>query len=546
MIVNVFGLSINLFLYFIGRCSADIRGNYAAKRMKLENKNKNLLQKNSLPHSKNEEIKTNINKPKKFFKSRSTLSPNEHINVSELPSVSSLQLKGLNEDNKQSSELLRTPKKNFDNNVESVESIEGSCRDEGKPPIVLRICKGTARLVCSEESDSESYHISTHLPVTKISSERKILSQNPKLESKTSDITSCKSPTPTIAHSLDVSEMRTTRSRAKSLRLDVTLSKETSISNNPNSSLSLTLRKSIIDSNSSFVSRYDIVKTDCTSKSSNKTSESSKDNQSLPSTTQELIDILSNDVESVQSKSKQENFDIKEDSNYNSRECSNLNSTRTSGSGNLDIISSPIPSTYKENTVHIEQHIKEAQFCKINSLVINRTSKDINNVDQDWFSSSDDSECANNNLQAEHQSDSQCIISNTDLLASTTNKMDEKPIVTKKGSIFKTRSTGTTDGNKRRALYKHKWCDNDKESKSASVDNDGINAPSTSCTTKTHTGTVTFEEELKNPCLTRVVTYPEAGIDLSDDLENGVTSIRCGKKVKEVSNFNVTNFSKNF
>ena len=153
-------------------------------------------------------------------------------------------------------------------------------------------------------------------------------------------------------------------------------------------------------------------------------------------------------------------------------------------------------------------------------------------VDQDWFSSSD-SEGASGNAESEiplHVTSTVSELQTSD--PPSTSISSTKPAA-KKGSIFKSRSTGATNGNKRRALYKHKWCDSDKESTATDTPNTGNSTPTTASGSSS-AGPVAYEEEFEPSQLTRVVTYPTTDVDFEDEAD-AVTSIRCGKKVKGVS-----------
>ncbi|XP_011505377.1 PREDICTED: protein wings apart-like isoform X2 [Ceratosolen solmsi marchali] len=479
-----------------GRRSIDGRNNYGTKRAKLDYGNQNADEKDIFSYNLNEESNLDVNKPKKFFKSRIITSTLE----------------------------------------ESRSVVEASYRDEGKPPIVLRICKGTARLVCSEEADHENYRILTTSPDPKIIINQKVNSQYSKPDIKPNRVTNCESPIITSVCTLDKSEMRTTRSRSKNLRLDVSPSTVNSLINSQNSGLSLTLRKSVTDANNTLVSHYDIVKTECTSTCSNKVNENLVNHdQLLPTTTQELIDILSNDVDHTQNKSFIDNkiiTKIEQETNYE-KDHLVKDTTQKIAFKNLEINSlDDVNKNEQKVNIETEQHIKHGS-CKSDSLVINKDTKNaVKALEQDSYSSSDESESASGNLQSEIQSESPCVLSNSESSIISTKNINSKPTVIKKGSIFKTRSTGSTNGNKRRALYKHKWCDSDKELKSVNNDNSRINTPSTSCATLNDPNLVAFDEEFENASLTRIVTYPETGVDLSVDIESAVTSIRCGKKVK--------------
>jgi hypothetical protein len=437
---------------------------------------------------------------------------------------------------------LNDKSENIKKSERSLDSIvEASYRDEGKPPIVLRICKGTARLVCSEETDNENYRILTTSADPKIIFNQKISSQCTKSDNKIDRSTNRESPiTTSVYPQLDKSEMRTTRSRSKNLRLDVSPSTVSSLINSQNSGLSLTLRKSVTDANNTLVSHYDIVKTECTSICSNRVNEKiMKHDQMLPTTTQELIDILSSDIEHTQNKLTKEDkatIKIEQKGNYKIEEHSDKDIIKKIAFKGLEINSdNNLNSNVQKTIVEVEENVKHSP-CNINSSVMKKDNKNIvKPLEHDSYSSSDESESTNSNLQSELQSEPPCILPDTESSTILAKNINSKPVLIKKGSIFKTRSTGTTNSNKRRALYKHKWCDSDKELKSISNDNNRINIPSTSCAKLNESNVVAFDEEFENSSLTRIVTYPETGIDLSVDIETAVTSIRCGKKVKGVS-----------
>lgn len=186
-----------------------------------------------------------------------------------------------------------------------------NAREEPKPPIVLRICKGTARLVSTDLDyvEPETYRISSPISsLTKLSLSRtKEKSSDAKLEPKSLRSLPPPSPPPpqqqlpevtTVSISLEDSETRrTTRSRAKHLHLDVAsappAAPPTPVPQSPQGGLSLTLRKSTTDSNNTLISHYDIVKTEGESKPEPIV----PIDQPVPTSTQELLDILNSDPE---------------------------------------------------------------------------------------------------------------------------------------------------------------------------------------------------------------------------------------------------------
>jgi hypothetical protein len=108
---------------------------------------------------------------------------------------------------------------------------------------------------------------------------------------------------------------------------------------------------------------------------------------------------------------------------------------------------------------------------------------------------------------------------------------------TKKGSIFKSRSLLSDGSKKRLALYKHKWVDDKDGTGGGSQPGAGMSASGALSSSQPSGGTGTYsdmEEEFEPAKLTRVVTWPAAGADHGDDAE-AVTSIKCNKKAKGVS-----------
>lgn len=480
----------------------------------------------------------------------------------------------------QAVKVSQTPVKKV---VESLDSTDIPNREENKPPIVLRICKGTARLVCgdvhqdTQEPEPDTYRISTPLASpSKVDVERKTFNTETSLKSDHRSLrTHTHQPVvSTVSIPLENSDMRrTTRSRAKNLHLDpAALTSVVSPSTTPvtpnshGSGLSLTLRKSVTDSNNTLISHYDIVKTDCSSTYSSKPMIEpliGRD-QPLPTTTQELIDILSSDSDTrqppppslpvsspspspsppVTSPALAANTDDNDNDNTENAEETTLESVANQVEQHCSI-DIPISEAVAEPVAIAQQSEPEPEIGPDPESELELPTRGTTDtvatveiaaktlVDQDWFSGSDDSEGASGNAESEIP----LHVTSTVLESQTsdppsTSVSSTKPAA-KKGSIFKSRSTGTTNGNKRRALYKHKWCDSDKESTAADTPNTGNSTPTTASGSSS-AGPVAYEEEFDPSQLTRVVTYPAVDADFEDEAD-AVTSIRCGKKVKGVS-----------
>ncbi|XP_076297338.1 cohesin release factor wings apart-like [Lasioglossum baleicum] len=567
----------------------DIHNTFGAKRIKLDYGNQNARVnsgKDPFSFETDPDNKPDVAppavKPKKFFKSRNVPPPTEESRqdvaiYKQVPdshygrtrpqkSAPQPQPPAPPPPPKQSLTKVSnaTAKKVVAETVDATNNDVTPNREEGKPPIVLRICKGTARLVCANvqaapEPEPETYRISTPLmSPTKADVERKsIATEVTKSDPKT--VRSHQPVVSTVSIPLENSEMRrTTRSRAKNLHLDLTPSPVMSAApvtpNSHSSGLSLTLRKSVTDSNNTLISHYDIVKTDCGSTYSCKPAIEpliGRD-QPLPTTTQELIDILSSDSDPMQTRPMIINAPETEEAAGTvpdevqhcsidiptnevisepapqpepaSQDSETVQTPEPEQEHELE--SEPQPEPEPEPEPEPDHDVETEQPPRVTD---NDTATAKTLVDQDWFSGSDDSEGVSGNAE----SDAALLVTSTVAETQPQNAPSvtvQKP-ATKKGSIFKSRSTGATNGNKRRALYKHKWCDSDKESNATDTATAGSNTPTTASGSHSNAGPVEFEEEFDTPQLTRVVTYPEAVAGFEDE-SDAITSVRCGKKVK--------------
>lgn len=500
-------------------------------------------------------------KPKKFFKSRNAAPttieeqrpepiayrqvPDSHYGRGR-PSKQSHQSAAKQQMLSKSSSIAQSKKIQ-----ESLSNANQVPKDEGKPPIVLRICKGTARLICGDtDSDADTYRVSPLESPTKLDFERKSPPKTmaPSVITTTADTRTTRSTAQpivtTVSIPLEESETRrTTRSRAKNLRdiiSPTTVAPTPPVNTNTHSSgLSLTLRKSVTDSNNTVIAHYDIVKTETNFTGKPQVEPLIGRDQPLPTTTQELIDILSNDPEGQRQMARpmETNYEEQEEIFEEILQYSEEPSTKVAEDEEEDDDDDDDEEEEEEDDYEREyEQIKEVEDKELTPL---RDDADVPTaktmVDQDWFSGSEDSESAIGNVENEVpvQRDEKIRVQPS---PPPRNDVSASKPTTKKGSIFKSRSAGTTNGNKRRALYKHKWSDNDKESPAADTGNTGNEIPNTASSSHTDSSTVAFDE-FGSDELTRVVTYPETGMDLADDDLLAVTSIRCDKKVKGVSIF---------
>lgn len=515
----------------------DMHSTFSAKKMKMDygnqnarlNSGKDPFSFDADPETKPAEVQQPVVKPKKFFKSRNVQPIVDDIrpDAAVYRQVPDSQY-GRVRTPKQSVPKSPLPKPSHAPPKKLSESSESSVgealsREECKPPIVLRICKGTARLVCGDVApEPETHRISTPIP-SPVNMEDDLedssLEVSPKSDLKPRETRSSHQPVvTTVSIPLHNSEMRrTTRSRAKNLQLDLTgtssvVSVPTPTTPNSHSSgLSLTLRKSVTDSNNTLISHYDIVKTDCNPNYPVKATIEPLigHDQPLPTTTQELIDILSSDADPLLARPEPMST------------MSEHEETLENVSDGVQHCSIDLPA---------DEHLSEPEMEPDPPVPVVESEPQAAKamVDQDWFSGSDDSDGAGGNTENDPVMVASPV-SEPQPMAPTAN-IATKP-ATKKGSIFKSRSTGAASGNKRLALYKHKWCDNDKESSAAETASAGT-APNEASGSHGNSAPVAFEEEEFEPSkLTRVVSYPETDMDFTDETE-AITSIRCGKRVK--------------
>ncbi|XP_011637001.1 protein wings apart-like [Pogonomyrmex barbatus] len=564
----------------------DIHNTFGAKKMKLDYGNQNRVNPGKDPFSfeTDPDNKTDASpavvKPKKFFKSRNVPSVVEESrqNVAIYRQVPDSQYgrtrvpKQPPQQQQQQQQQQAVSKASHVSVKKVVESLDSTpdipSREESKPPIVLRICKGTARLVCGDvhqepqEPETDTYRISTLLASpSKVDIERKVNTET----SLKSDHRSLRVHQPvvsTVSIPLENSDMRrTTRSRAKNLHLDPTAT--TSVvapsatpvtPNSHGSGLSLTLRKSMTDSNNTLISHYDIVKTDCSSMYSSKPTIEpliGRD-QPLPTTTQELIDILSSDSDTrppppptspiaplPQTPSPAQAVNADDNDNMENVEEATPESIAnqveqycsidipTNEAEPVAVAQQSEPKPEVEPDPESEPELPIIRGTTDSTSTVEIAAKTL--VDQDWFSGSDDSEGAGN-VESEIPLHVTSTVSESQTSDPPSTSVSSTKPAAKKGSIFKSRSTGATNGNKRRALYKHKWCDSDKESTATDTPNTGNSTPTTASGSSS-TGPVAYEEEFNPSQLTRVVTYPTVDADFEDETD-AITSIRCGKKVK--------------
>ncbi|XP_020285921.1 protein wings apart-like [Pseudomyrmex gracilis] len=600
----------------------DIHNTFGAKKMKLDYGNQNRVNSAKDPFSfetdpDNKDNAPAVVKPKKFFKSRNIPPvveesrqdvaiyrqvPDSQYGRARAQKQSSQQQQQATQKQQQHAvtKASHAPVKKVVENLDSTTSTDIPNREENKPPIVLRICKGTARLVCGDvqqdthDSEIDTYKISTSVASpAKVDVERKTTTETSQIKSDHKSLRAHQPIVSTVSIPIEKSDTRrTTRSRAKNLHLDLATTSSvvppsTTTPITPNSysgtgGLSLTLRKSVTDSNNTLISHYDIVKTDCGSTYSSKSTIEpliGRD-QPLPTTTQELIDILSNDSDArpaalaapapaptptptptptvaatvsvpvsapvpasvpvpVSTVASLSDINTNTENSVETAESDNVTNQVQHCSVDISTTEVTTESTDIEQQPEHEPETEPDPEFEPEPATVPGTSVDTapetaakTLVDQDWFSGSDDSESAGGNVENEiPMLVTSSAVSESQVVdpPSTSVPMSVKPAA-KKGSIFKSRSAGATNGNKRRALYKHKWCDSDKESTTADTPTTSNSTPTTASGSGS-TEPVAYEEEFDALQLTRVWTYSSADTVFQDESDM-ITRVRCGKRVK--------------
>lgn len=279
-------------------------------------------------------------------------------------------------------------------------------RDEAKPPIVLRICRGKSRLL-SDSDESESTLTPTVSTIT---------SPNTRDEPKT-------------AHS------RVTRSTSRSLQ-DSGLSPATA--ETPSDTFSVLLSPEYIPPEKFELERKAMY-----------------DNLLGPSSPKDSV----------------------YSSTYNSQEEKNQDTENDAQDTENDSQNTPIDMEIETNLPTNTEILSQESGIptEIESQEIDSTQSTNLEPKIDSESSDDESDCSNHQIPSPipdlSAPDNLSIDKHRDeIMEKILEKPTEAPSVKlviskKKGSIFKSRAmvTDTDGGKKRRALYKHKWCDVDSE-----------------------------------------------------------------------------------
>ncbi|KAL7299425.1 hypothetical protein TKK_0007668 [Trichogramma kaykai] len=420
--------------------AGESRKSHGTKRPKLDVPKSNSFKKKAQPPAPAPApTKISDNKPKKFFKSRNqaaaaaaagTLNVDKKSN----PATTDVEMVSGNSHPKTKSDQ-----------AEEKNVLQSTSSENLKPPIVLRICKGTARLVGAKISkDSSSEEVSS--PTS---------SSNNTTTNNRDEVTD---------HTT-----RKTRSRTKVQETDVNVHQaKFTISTETAYPKKLNLKRTYSDANEDYATN-DVIhypKLHIKEIPERPSKSEIEDNNSKS---------LLNDVPSYLPPAlpQQVTNNERTESVVAPLNVDNLTSDQIVHTDEPDSLPvAPVEEKYPENVYQNQSDNKPTP-----PPIGEPKSNVVKEAEQDWFSDSDESEGANNANDAPNEAQEPSSVDGPSALltssssSSSSSKTFEKPALLKKGSIFKTRCTGTSSSNKRRALYKHKWCDGDKESKALSQDN---------------------------------------------------------------------------
>lgn len=166
-----------------------------------------------------------INRPKKFFKSRNV--------VEQQPAVEEVKPKVVAKPKRQPKQQQTnngSHNKSTDSSIISKEHDSLPSKDESKPPsIVLRICKGTAKIISLGDERAAAEEVVQQTNELESSKEKK--TRRKSLQKEISHCVKENEPAALVENIDQVvsSEMRATRSRAKKLTLDISSAEKISV-----------------------------------------------------------------------------------------------------------------------------------------------------------------------------------------------------------------------------------------------------------------------------------------------------------------------------
>nr|XP_018909266.1 PREDICTED: protein wings apart-like [Bemisia tabaci] len=476
-------------------------------------------------------------RPKKFFKSRNQGdSASQEKAYQSTSSYSASSARKLSPSKDRQSELIRANdegKKENSTRRESVEQTEAMNlsssptkttpeRDASKPPIVLRIFKGTSQLLTEPLRNSNYESNRAVIPEGKTRSHKNSKSE---FVGKAEKVEKPKAPRNLRRkHTPESSENEEHTVPKRTLRDRSKLNKVISYSDADDSE---EIYMKDVSSNSNLVENQENL-------SINYVTNNNNDIVNKYNRTEELLNEL-NECATVTAPNS-----AAEDLKSESAQSENLEEDRRKL---LEVLEGsddekPKDKTDAEGGIGIEAAIQSSALCppaEVKEFLPSTSSLqpmphgDVSMTDSGMGSSQDSDKAPNaeggewlSDEDVENDNDGSGAVVSTDNVSETTSQADV-PFASKR-SIFKSRVI-TGDNKKRLALYKHKWCD-DKDKDSAVE-----KPPSTVLSNSVAEGKDEFDFGPES--LTRVTTVSSAdsGVGFENDSEL-ITRIKCPKEAK--------------
>lgn len=175
-------------------------------------------------------VKLDANRPKKFFKSRNVVEQQQQPLQPAVEEVRSNVVAKPRRQPKQQQTNNGSHNKSTDSSIINKEDGSSPSKDESKPPpIVLRICKGTAKIISLGDERAATEEVVQQ--TAEIESPKEKKTRRKSLQKEISHCVKENEPATLVENvdQVDSSEMRTTRSRAKKLTLNITTTEKISV-----------------------------------------------------------------------------------------------------------------------------------------------------------------------------------------------------------------------------------------------------------------------------------------------------------------------------
>lgn len=433
-----------------------------------------------------------IPKPKKFFKSRNTDPPDIpaviYPDKAELSYGNASKKQKLNSGEKETKTKKFFSSKSLDTD-KTVLSSNNNKRTETKPPIVLRICRGKSQLL-NDSDESESTPTPSSTPSTSNVTSPRTLRDNPQ-----------RSP-----------NARITRSTRRSMQQD--LNNSPAKADTPGEFSLFTSPKNDLSPQYIPAEKYELERKAMYDNLLRPNSPST-----VPSETNPTTDINSNvgveepvKIDGGNNTDQDEaDMEIEEETARGSIIVPEADDTSTNTeivNNNIENTDDPETSTNNDDGLNV-----------INSEEVLPKKTQI----EDEWSTDEDSNSTTPEVEIKEKESPVITPSIEEHKEEILEKILEKPtenpapvklvISKKKGSIFKSRSMVADGSKKRRALYKHKWCDGDPTDKKTENQEDNSKTPTE------YDDTFGFQDD---PLLR------------TSDSDSNVTSVKCTKNDKGV------------